>query len=147
MKRKSRLGRWRRSGDSAEKGHVGDEALDLALRCRGKPARPKPASRRAMLPGKDAAQVRVGVNLGSPEEEAKARCTCFSHVSVISQAARMAITLNETMVRFLNLIRLAPWRSRALHGMKATLGGDPCIPCDRSELLDPHGGFAAWQHD
>lgn len=44
------------------------------------------------MPSKDAAMVRMGINLGSPEEEAK--------------AARLAVTMNETMVRFLNLLRL-----------------------------------------
>eukprot|EP00438_Fugacium_kawagutii_P030873 Skav213464 [mRNA] locus=scaffold3211:86456:91925:- [translate_table: standard] len=44
------------------------------------------------MPSKDTAIMRMGINLGSPEEEAK--------------AARMAVTMNETMVRFLNLLRV-----------------------------------------
>ena len=46
-----------------------------------------------MRPSKDPATMRVGVNLGSAEEEEK--------------AAKVAVTMHETMVRTLNLVRLA----------------------------------------
>ncbi|CAE7266354.1 unnamed protein product [Symbiodinium natans] len=46
----------------------------------------------AMRPSKDPATMRVGVNLGSAEEEEK--------------AAKVAVTMHETMVRTLNLVRL-----------------------------------------
>ena len=48
-----------------------------------------------MRPGKDPATMRVGVNLGSAEEEAK--------------AAKVAVTMHETMVRGLNLVRLVSY--------------------------------------
>ena len=48
-----------------------------------------------MRPSKDPAMMRVGVNLGSAEEEEK--------------AAKVAVTMHETIVRSLNLVRLATW--------------------------------------
>ena len=59
-----------------------------------------------MRPSKDPAMMRVGVNLGSAEEEEK--------------AAKVAVTMHETMVRTLNLVRLAAWSAvvglgRAVH--------------------------------